>query len=179
MAVLDLHYVNELIQVRQAQHGGGPGAPPIQAGHRVGTSINRSCVVMLSALLQSYVEEVFQEAARRRFPALAADPDAFERYWNQMKNWGNPSDVNIRHLFLKLGVPNVFQGLSWQRTTTAAITAKLDLMNRVRNQIAHGTRQLTNNQQPYSLSLAEVVAFRNMVQSFAARFEGHVEILIP
>lgn len=179
MAEIDLHYVNELIEVRQDQHGGARGAPPIVNGHRIGASINRSCIVMLSALLQSYVEEEFKEAARRRFPTLNANLKAFEAYWKQMKGWGNPSDSNIRHLFLKIGVPDVLDGMTWQRTDAERIRFKLRELNEIRNQIAHGTRQLTINQQAYSLDLAKVVAFRNFVEQFAVRFTTHVAATVP
>lgn len=179
MATIDLHYIDELIQVRQAQHGGNPGAPPVLGGHRVGVSINRSCVVMLSALLQAYVEEVYKDAARRMFPHLAARPADFDIYWRQMKMWGNPSDANIKALFLRLGVADVFNGLSWQRTNTAAIKKNLEVLNIARNQIAHGAPHLTVNQSPYSLSLAEVVRFRNFADAFGNRFEHHVASFIP
>lgn len=179
MAELDLHYVNELIAVRREQHGGGQGAPAIEAGHRIGASINRSCIVMLSALLQTHVEDVFQDAAKRAFPALNANAGAFALYWNQMKNWGNPSDVNIGNLFLRIGVPDVFDGLSWQRTTTADIKRKLGELNQVRNRIAHGNRNLTLNGAPYSLTLAKVEAYRNLAGSFGQRFAAHVAVLVP
>ena len=179
MAQINLHYVNELITVRQQQHGGGQGAPPIQGGHRVGSSINRSCIVMLSAMLQAYVEEVFHAAAKRAFPALAANQAAFDQYWNQMKSWGNPSDANIKNLFIKLGIPDVFAGLSWQRTPTASVTKMLGELNQIRNRIAHGNRHLTLNGNPYSLRLADVITYRNMTSSFAGRFEGHVKTFIP
>lgn len=179
MAVLDLHYVKELIDVRQVQHGGAPGAPPIVDGHRIGASLNRSCIVMLSALLQSYVEEVFKDAAKRSFPALNGDAAAFEAYWRQMKGWGNPSELNIKNLFLQIGVPDVFSGLSWQRTPTAQVRIKLGTLNQIRNDIAHGSRQLKVNGQPYSLSLAKVIAFTNFAEQFGNRFEPHVQALTP
>lgn len=179
MAEIDLHYVNELIEVRQEQHGGGRGAPPIVNGHRIGASLNRSCIVMLSALLQSYVEEEFKEAAKRRFPTLEADPDAFDAYWKQMKGWGNPSDANIKHLFLKLGIPDALAGLRWQHTDAARVRTKLRQMNEIRNQIAHGTRQLRLDQADYSLELARVIAFRNFVEQFAVRFTSHIVAVIP
>jgi len=179
MPTIDLHYVDELIAVRHHQHGGLRGAPPIRGGHRIGVSINRSCVVMLSALLQAYVEEVFQEAARRAFPELNADPLAFEQYWKQMKSWGNPSDVNIKNLFLKVGVPDVFNGLTWQATTPVRIKRKLYELNRLRNEIAHGNTILSIDDVAYSLTLAKVVVFRNFTENFAARFPQHVEGLIP
>lgn len=177
--MLDLHYVDELIAVRQAQHGGNPGAPPIENGHRIGASINRSCVVMLSALLQAHVQEVFQAAARRAFPAFVGDDAAFTAYWKQVKGWGNPSDQNIKGLFLQIGVPDVFAGLSWQHTTTAVVRQKLGDLNQIRNQIAHGARHLQVRGQPYSLSLRKVIAFRNFAQQFGDRIEPHVAALIP
>ncbi|HEX2815346.1 MAG TPA: hypothetical protein VHN39_03060 [Phenylobacterium sp.] len=51
MAKIDLFFVEELIEARKEQHGGLPGAPLVIDGHRVGTSISRSCIVMLSAQL--------------------------------------------------------------------------------------------------------------------------------
>lgn len=179
MITIDLHYVDELILVREQQHGGERGAPQIQDGHRIGTSINRSCIVMLSALLQAYVEEVFQDAARRVLPALRNDPAVFERYWNQVRNWGNPSDQNIINLFMRLGAPDIFDGLSWQRTPTAAVKRNLGQLNQIRNRIAHGAAQLTLDGRPYSLSLAAVKSFRNHVASFGGRFSDHVEYLLP
>lgn len=179
MPKIDLHYVDELIAVRQQQHGGGRGAPQIQNGHRIGASLNRSCVVMLSALLQTHVEEIFREAALRTFPALRNNPISFDRYWNQMKNWGNPSDANITTLFLRLGVPDIFYGVSWQRAPTVTIKRSLGQLNQIRNRIAHGSRQLTLDGSPYSLSLADVSSFRNMVFSFCERFTDHVEATLP
>lgn len=179
MPSLDLHFVDELIALRQQQHGGGRGAPPKQNGHRIGASVNRSCIVMLSALLQSYVEDVFQEAAKRTFPNFRTNNAAFEKYWKQAKNWGNPSDVNIINLFMRLGVPDVFDGLTWQRTATADIKIRLGELNQIRNQIAHGSRQLTLNGQPYSLTLAKVASFRNFVAVFGARFDGHIQTKLP
>lgn len=177
--MLDLHYVDELIAVRQDQHGGHPGAPPIQNGHRIGASINRSCIVMLSALLQAHVQDVFQAAARRAFPAFAANDAAFTAYWNQVKSWGNPSDQNIRGLFIQIGVPDVFAGLSWQRTPTAMVREKLGDLNQIRNQIAHGAHHLRVRGQPYSLSLRKVIAFRNFAEQFGERIEPHVAAFVP
>lgn len=123
MAELDLHYVNELIAVRVEQHGGGPGAPEIVNGHRVGASINRSCVVMLSALLQSFVEEVFQESSVELLGIEAEE--AKVSYRKSYSRWGNPSDGNIKTLFHRLGVEDILEGLSWQRITNQRIRSNL------------------------------------------------------
>ena len=173
MVTLNLVYVDELINARQVQHGGARGAPRLEGGVRIGASINRSVIVMLSAMLQSYVEDVFAECAKERFPALRNDPQAFDAYWKQMKNWGNPSDGNIKNLFVRIGVPDVFAGLSWQRTTTAEIRQKLNELNQVRNDIAHGAAHIRVNDQPYSLSLVKAQRLRNFAEVFGDRFEAH------
>ena len=134
---------------------------------------------MLSALLQSYVEEVFGEACRRTFPRLNANSEDYEAYWRQLKGWGNPSDSNIRSLFLKIGIPDVFLGLSWQGTTTDRIRVRLDTLNQIRNQIAHGRRQLTVNGNNYSLTLARVRALRDFAKNFGERFSNHVNEVLP
>lgn len=171
MAEIDLHFVNELIEVRENQHGGYPGAPEIINGHRVGASINRSCVVMLSALLQSFIEEVFQEIS---VEFLDIGEDGQTLYRKSFSRWGNPSEENIKSLFLRLGIADVLKDLGWQRITSDRIRANLRNLNHLRNQIAHGTRDLHLNQQRYSLSLAEVKRFRNFVWTFADRFPAHV-----
>jgi hypothetical protein len=175
MAELDLHYVNELIDVRQEQHGGGVGAPAVINGHRVGASINRSCMVMLSALLQSFVEDVFQEAS---IELLGIDEAVQDDYRKSFSRWGNPSDSNIKSLFLRLGVEDVLNDLGWQRTTNQRIRENLRSLNGLRNQIAHGRRDLRLKNARYSLSLAEVIRFRDFVWSFADRFPGHVRWML-
>ena len=172
---INLHYVDEVIAVRRQLHGGGRGAPPVVIHQiRAGASLNRSCVVLLSALLQTFVEKVFESEVKYVFPSLSADPQ-WQSYWNQMHRWGNPSDGNIKNLFLKIGIVDVLTGLSWQRTNTAKIKENLKLLNEIRNQIAHGDQQLKFSGQPYSLTLAEVVRLRNFVENFGMRFEAHVQ----
>lgn len=174
MVNLNLSYVDELINARVAQHGGGRGAPPIAGGVRIGASINRSVIVMLSALLQTYVEDVFHQSAKQVFPALAASDAVYQKYWSQMNRWGNPSDGNIENLFIRIGVPDVFDGLSWQKTSKATIKTKLNKLNQIRNDIAHGAAQIRVNGAAYSLSLQKAREFRDFAEAFGARFEAHV-----
>jgi hypothetical protein len=174
MAELNLTYVDELISVRQVQHGGARGAPRrVEDGSREGASINRSSIVLLSALLQSYVQDVFQNAAKQALPALATD-NVWRSYWKQMKGWGNPSSDNASILFLKIGINDVFDGLSWQKCDNSLVRSRLNQLNHVCNSIAHGSAVLRINDADYSLTLAKVKTFRNFAEAFAARFEAHV-----
>tara|TARA_R110000822_G_scaffold172481_1_gene312137 strand:+ start:334 stop:876 length:543 start_codon:yes stop_codon:yes gene_type:complete len=173
--MIDLHYVNELIAVRQEQHGGRRGAPKLEGRHRVGASLNRSCIVMLSALLQAHVEDVFKCAAKSKFLELDQNVEYFELYWKQMKNWGNPSDINIKNLFIKIGIPNVLDNLSWQRTNTADIKNRLDELNQIRNKISHGSKKITVNGNSFDLNLSKVIVLRNFTENFGKRFSDHVQ----
>lgn len=173
MSALNLTYVDELISVRQVLHGGSRGAPKkVEDGSREGTSINRSCIVLLSALLQSYVQEVFEVAAKQALPTLAAEL-VWKAYWKQMKGWGNPSAENITNLFLKLGVHDVFDKLSWQKCDNKLVRDRLNQLNHVRNSIAHGAATLRVNNADYPLTLARVKVFRGFAEAFASRFEAH------
>ena len=174
MTELNLTYVDELISVRQVQHGGARGAPKrVEDGSREGASINRSSIVLLSALLQSYVQGVFETAAKQALPALAAE-DVWRSYWKHMKTWGNPSADNTKTLFLKIGIHDVFDGLSWQNCNNSLVRSRLNQLNLVRNSIAHGSAVLRVHDADYSLTLAKVLTFRNFAEAFADRFEVHV-----
>ena len=96
-------YVDELISVREKLHGGYQGAPRVVGadGTREGASLNRSCIVMLSAQLQTYVQDVFAACCKQALPSLKAEP-SWDAYWRQMKGWGNPSSDNTKNLFLKI-----------------------------------------------------------------------------
>jgi hypothetical protein len=172
-ASLDLHYVDELIAVRAAQHGGKPGAPLMVAGYRVGESLNRSCMVMLSALLQAFVEEVFISASRKALRSLK-DADTIKKYKDTIRRWGNPAPQNIDSLFARIGIPDPIGGLSWKNCKTATIRNKLDEMNQIRNDIAHGETEIKVNGVVISLSLARVKNYRDFTDQFSTRFETHV-----
>ena len=110
-------------------------------------------------------------------PALN-DEEICNKYWKQMRFWGNPNSVNIKALFLKIGIPDVLNGITWQRTTTPTIVTKLDTINQLRNDIAHGRERLTVNGRTYGLSLQKVKGLRNFADNFGRRFSPHVNNLI-
>ena len=74
MAALNFTYVDELIGVCQTLHGGNRGASKkVEDGSRKGALLNRSCIVLLSAQLQSYVQETSKLTAKQVLPNLAID----------------------------------------------------------------------------------------------------------
>ncbi len=108
MAAIDLQYVDELLQARRALHGGGQGAPPIVNGTRQGAALNRSCVLMISGLLQGHVEEVFFEVSQEKLGLSAAQ---MANYRDLYDRFGNPSPQTVRTHFRRLGVPDILAGL--------------------------------------------------------------------
>jgi len=153
--------------MRKLQHGGRRGAPILGPnGERVGAALNKSCILLLSALLQGYAEDVFVDVSRKILGSIATEED-IKRYRSTFRVWGNPSAENIERLFLRLGVSNLLDGLSWQRCSTDSIREKLREINELRNKVAHGKPL------PESISLARVINLRNFVEQFSDRFARH------
>lgn len=169
---LSLTLVDELITARRTLHGGSRGAPVLlQDGTREGSALNRACVVMLTSAMQAYVEDVFLACSQKAFGHTLNDVELkdYEATWSR---WGNPSDANIIRLFRRLGIHDVFDGLSWQGQTTATLKTTLNKINQVRNRIAHG-EALQINGVTYSLSLNQVQRWRRTCSIFGDRFEQH------
>ena len=172
MTTIDFALIDELITARRTLHGGGRGAPRLLTdSDRTGAALNRSIILMLSATLQGYVEEVFMKRAKRKLRLRGNDYDSFKGLHNR---WGNPSVQNISGQFGRIGIIDPLNGLSWQGCSNKTVRAKLELLNGLRNQLAHGARTLKIDGQPYSLTLQKASNLRRFVESFSSRFELHV-----
>jgi hypothetical protein len=109
--VAALDDVDEILRAHVLVTGGAPGAPPIANGARVGASLLRAATALISAALQTEVEETFKAALPLNFDHFTAEER--ERYWQDCKkSWGNPNPHNIRTLFFRLGFSDVLDGLS-------------------------------------------------------------------
>jgi RiboL-PSP-HEPN len=170
VAVLNLGSVDELIAVREDQHGGARGAPRVNDGTREGQAVNRAVVIMTSATLQAFCEDVFFELSELKLALNLGQMDVYKKLYSQ---WGNPSKDNIRKHFSRLGAIDVLQGLSWRACGNAAVIRKLDRLNNLRNQIAHGKTVLSVDGKGYSLSLARARDHRTFAFQFGVRFEAH------
>ena len=172
MADLNLTALDELIRARTVLHGGARGAPiKLTDGSREGSAINKACVVIISAALQAFVEDVYVAASHRAFGRVLP-ADEMKRYKKTWDRWGNPSDDNIVNLFRRLGVDDVFDGLGWQKQNTSALKLNFKKLNEVRNDIAHGTPLMFGGN-PFSLTKSQVMRWRGVFFQFGQRFEAH------
>jgi hypothetical protein len=169
---LSLTALDEVINARISLHGGGRGAPAkLGDGSREGLALNKACVVLLSAALQSYVEDVFLICSFKAFGRTLID-DELKNYQATWSRWGNPNPGNITTLFRRLGVDDILAGLSWQKQSTAQVKNTLDAINQVRNCIAHGS-DIKVNKKDFPLHLAHIRRWRNSCEQFGARFDDH------
>ncbi|MEM1396279.1 MAG: hypothetical protein AAGH38_02380 [Pseudomonadota bacterium] len=102
--------------------------------------------------------------------ANATEPNTWSR-------WGNPSGDNIIKLFQRLGIHDVFDGLSWQGQASQTLKSNLDTINQVRNRIAHG-QPITVDGEPYALRLSGIVRWRNIAEQFGQGFGPHALAMI-
>ncbi len=169
---INLTALNEVIAARKDLHGGTVGAPvKLEDGSKQGLALNKACVVLLSSTLQAFVEEVFLDCSNKAFGKNLAG-DELKNYRATWSRWGNPSDKNITALFRRLGVDDVFTGLSWQGQGTPALKKNLDRINQVRNKIAHGSA-ITVDGSPFPLHLYQIEKWRNIADTFGGKFPGH------
>lgn len=169
MANLTLSAVDEMILLRK----GKPGKPVLFAdGSAEGEAIIRSTVVMLSASLQVFIEDVFTETSIKALGEFDSE-EALDRYRSTWKRWGNPSADNITNLFRRLGIDDVLEGLSWTGQGTKALKKNLNEINQIRNSVAHGG-PLKLNGQRFDLGTNQNERWRNVARTFGEKFPRHV-----
>jgi hypothetical protein len=172
MRKIDFAMIDELVEARKTLHGGKQGAPALLTDtNRIGAALNRSIILMLSATLQGYVEAVFFARAKRK---LRLRGDDFESFQKLHSRWGNPSTQNIFAQFGKIGIIDPLKDLSWQGCRNSTVRSKIDLLNGIRNQLAHGANILKIDGRSYNLTLQKALNLRRFVEAFSDRFETHL-----
>lgn len=94
--------------------------PDKSVPHRFGAEIFAGAIVMMSSLMQAYVEEIFEECFKKKFMNLKSEADIKE-YWRSVGNWGNPNQNNINKLFLRLGIIDVLADFNFTQPIIQAI----------------------------------------------------------
>ncbi len=164
--------IDEVLRAHGQLLPSGPGAPKIANGSRVGNSLLRAATTLISAALQTEVEETFKAAIPLTFDHF--DPAELDRYWDDSKrSWGNPNPSNVRKLYFRLGFSDVLEGLSWQKCQNSEVVRLLDEINQVRNRVAH-CQAITVDGNLFRLIKPTVYRWRNFADIFIKKFRPFV-----
>ncbi|HEX6603044.1 MAG TPA: HEPN domain-containing protein [Solirubrobacterales bacterium] len=121
--------------------------------------INRAAILMLSAHLEGYVEDLFAEALSAVNSSLrgAAVTSGFH----------NPWPDRIDKLFAAIGMEQPCRSISWKKASNKAVRGNLELLVKRRNKIAHGTTDVTVYKE-------DVMRHRRYIEGFTERFDRAV-----
>ena len=119
--------------------------------------MNRAAVLMLSAHLEGYLEDVMEEALAALNPQLNVKPLTGQFH--------NPWPDRIDELFAFLGMDRPSRAISWRGAGNPAVRRNLEKLVRTRNQLAHGTTGVR-------VYKNEITSLRRYVEGFASRFDG-------
>lgn len=151
-----LHEVDEVVQARDAICPTGAGRP----ARRRGAAVVRAGTVLLAALFEGYVEDVFDDAVDLLYSSGTDDKrkSLKENTSGKLNNAG-PYKVNM--LFFNLGIPWIMASnqVRWQGFNNAAVEKALQDLITARNRIAHGSS--------FSVRKISLVAWRSQIERLA------------
>jgi hypothetical protein len=127
--------VEELIAAHKTLTGGTVGAPKA----RQGAATARAAVVLLTAALEGYVEDLCEEAIELLFAGAPSQDRSNLKQWT-VGNMANPSAAKVDQLFFPLGLPWITAEIGWQKFAKPNARKWLKQMIDRRNAIAHGDR---------------------------------------
>jgi hypothetical protein len=131
-------------------------------------ALNRAAMVLLSAHLQGFVEDLHSEAANI---ILAGKVANIERVIENAKprNFNPHADI-IEKIFGGIGLYEIIDGISWQKTSNSTVKRRLTAYIQIRNKIAHGAQE--------SVTKVKVNGFKDFVEHFAQNLDEAVAIKI-
>ena len=151
--------VDELVEAHGALTGTARGR------RRKGPAITRAGVVLLTAAMEAFVEELFEEACDKVFAVLADEErKALYKETSRRLNTANVQNTNL--LFFNLGVPWILSGVRWQNCSNAYFCERLDRLIETRGRIAHGKQPV--------VWLGRLRAWKTMVEKYAEVLERKV-----
>jgi len=141
--------------------------PPTRGRPGQVEALNKASVALLSAHLQGFIEDLFEEAAGK---LLAGKVPDVQTLVSNARLRGNPTSENITRLFATAGFPDVLDGISWQKCTNATVRSRLKGLNELRNRIVHGGTETVGKWQ--------VDHFKAFVENLAIRLDRKVATVV-
>ena len=107
-----------------------PGRPPnIDA-------IHRAAVVLMSAQLEAFIEDLHAEATSHLVAGEAGVVDAIVSEAHYI--FQNPRADAIERLFRTIGLPGILRGVHWRNASNPSVRRRLKEFIDLRNDVAHG-----------------------------------------
>lgn len=119
-------------------------------------ALNRASILLLSAHLEGYLEDLMAEAILAVNGHLVAD--------RVISTFSNPSIGNIDRLFAFLGLEKPSGKVKWSNAGNEAVKRNINLLVGARNQIAHGATDVR-------VTKVQVMRYRGYVVGFAKAFD--------
>jgi hypothetical protein len=155
-----LHEIDEILAARNAICPANAGRP----AQRKGAAVIAGGTVLLSALFEGYIEELYELAVDKLYAAYPAqDRKDLRDHTSEKNNNANVHQVNT--LFFYLGVPWVMSHpkLHWKKFTNQSVRDRLAELSRARNLLAHGKSK--------AVTKPKLVAWRAYVERLAEKLD--------
>ena len=123
-----LRDVDEIIDAHRAITGGGKGKPAQEQGG----ALTRAGVVLLSAAMEAFVEDLFEEAARLLMPGRTED-EMVSLFKNTSRRLNNADIHKTQMLFFNLGIPWVLENIRWQKFSNNDFKSSVNRLVGARN----------------------------------------------
>ena len=124
-------------------------------------AINRASIVLLSAHLQGYVEELHREAATILLSSRVSDVECLIKITSSQ--FRNPTANAVTSLFNTIGINNIFVAVKWQKARSDSIQRRLTDLIILRNKIAHGDLEYVTKER--------VVRSRKFIERLAEKLD--------
>lgn len=125
-------------------------------GRREYSPINSSAYVLLIAFFQGYIEDLYCEKGllvlKKQFHN-ASDEELKKILKGLKPIRSNPHSEIINKYFANIGIYQIMDGICWKKQTNKTITERLKKSIEIRNQISHGSPNITlkKNGQQYEI----------------------------
>ena len=133
----------------------GRGRPPALG------ALNRAAIVLLSAQLQGYIEDVYDEAAEFLLGSKVKDIGVLRKHGKN--GFGHPHSRAVDGLFASLGLAKMTGGIEWSGFRNDQVKGRLKELIQLRNKIAHGER--------VPVRKVKVTKMKGFVERLAGRFD--------
>lgn len=130
-----LRDVDEILAARDAICPAGAGRP----AQRKGAAVIAGGAVLLSALFEGFIEDLYELTIDALHPAVADGIRAdLKNHTSRKNNNANVHQVNT--LFFYLGVPWVMAHpkVHWRKFNNSKVQGRLGELSKARNELAHG-----------------------------------------